>query len=239
MRSATARTPPRSSPPSPSRSLRATTASWSPGRSSVTAPRGAEGGAFEATIVFVDVVSYTPLTDEHGDMVAIDVLRRLDGLVRALVARNRGDFVKQIGDALMLEFEAAPEAMRFCLALRDAVGGEGSLPSLRIGISSGPVRYGLGDYLGQTVNIAARLCDARGSRRDPHDRRRRRGGAAARRASGSGGRADAQGPSRPGIAVSPRGGAGGRGSLGGYDRGARVSIIGLNVASARCVRLRA
>lgn len=140
--------------------------------------RGAEGAAFEATIVFVDVVSYTPLTDEHGDMVAIDVLRRLDGLVRARSSPNRGDLVKQIGDAFMLEFEAAPEAMRFCLALRDAVRAEGSLPSLRIGISrAGP----LGDYLGQTVNIAARLCDTAGRDEilmtsDVAEAARRRGG---------------------------------------------------------------
>lgn len=123
--------------------------------------RGAgERGAIDATIVFVDVVSFTPLTDERGDLVAIEVLQRLDQLVRVTTARQGGDLVKQIGDAFMLEFEAPREAVLFALALRRAVGDSGSLPSLRMGVNAGPVLYRLGDYLGQTVNVAARLCDA-------------------------------------------------------------------------------
>ena len=124
----------------------------SPGRS--------HRGSFDATILFVDLTSYTSLAQVHGDEVAAQVLDRFDGLVRSLVHGHRGTLVKQIGDAFMLTFIESADAVRFSIALEEAAAHEEHFPSLRIGIHAGPVLYRVGDYVGNTVNIAARIAAA-------------------------------------------------------------------------------
>ncbi len=124
----------------------------SPGRS--------HRGSFEATILFVDLTSYTSLAQVHGDEVAAEVLDRFDGLVRSLVHRYRGTLVKQIGDAFMLTFNDPADAVRFAIALEESAAHEEHFPALRVGIHAGPVLYRVGDYVGNTVNIASRIAAA-------------------------------------------------------------------------------
>lgn len=114
-------------------------------------------GAMEATICFVDLASFTPLAQVHGDEVAADVLERFDTLVREVVPRHDGSLVKQIGDAFMLTFPSAVAAIRFAVELDEATARERHFPAVRIGAHSGPVLYRVGDYVGNTVNLASRI----------------------------------------------------------------------------------
>lgn len=123
-------------------------------------PARATRGSFDATILFVDLTSYTSLAQVHGDEVAAQVLDRFDGLVRSIVHGHRGTLVKQIGDAFMLTFNDPADAARFAIALEDAAAREEHFPALRIGIHAGPVLYRVGDYIGNTVNIASRIAAA-------------------------------------------------------------------------------
>jgi class 3 adenylate cyclase len=123
-------------------------------------PAAAARHGFETTIMFVDLTSYTSLSQVHGDEVAAQVLDRFDGLVRSLVHRHQGTLIKQIGDAFMLTFGDAADAVRFALDLEDAAGREEHFPALRIGIHAGPVLFRVGDYVGNTVNIASRIAAA-------------------------------------------------------------------------------
>lgn len=118
---------------------------------------GHSRGAMEATICFVDLASFTPLAQVHGDEVAADVLERFDTLVREFVPRHDGSLVKQIGDAFMLRFPDAVSAIRFATELDEATARERHFPAVRIGIHSGPVLYRVGDYVGNTVNLASRI----------------------------------------------------------------------------------
>src|SRR3954451_7799402 len=114
-------------------------------------------GSVEATIVFIDVESFTKLTETEGDQAAIDVMTRVDSLVRPLAAERDGKVVKHIGDALMLAFRRADDAVSFARALHEAARRDSSLPGLRVGMHRGPAIYRAGDYIGTTVNLASRV----------------------------------------------------------------------------------
>lgn len=121
------------------------------------AERGTGRGDLEATIVFVDLASFTSLARVHGDEVAADVLDRFDELVRRLLDEHDGTLVKQIGDAFMLVFTEPATALRFATELDATTSREPNFPAVRTGINRGTVLYRVGDYVGNTVNIAARI----------------------------------------------------------------------------------
>jgi adenylate cyclase len=114
-------------------------------------------GSVETTIVFVDMESFTELTETQGDRAAIDAMTRLDAIARPLALEHHGKLVKHIGDALMLAFRQAPDAATFAARLHDAAALDPGVPSLRIGIHAGPAIYQGGDYIGTTVNVASRV----------------------------------------------------------------------------------
>jgi class 3 adenylate cyclase len=114
-------------------------------------------GSVDATIVFVDVESFTQLTEAQGDAAAMETMTRVDSCVRELALEYGGKVVKEIGDALMLAFRDSAEAVRFAAELEQTVRGDDSLPGLRIGMHCGPAIYRGGDYLGTTVNVASRV----------------------------------------------------------------------------------
>jgi adenylate cyclase len=114
-------------------------------------------GSVEATIVFIDVESFTKLAETEGDQVAMDTMTRLDSIVRALSLQHDGKVVKHIGDALMLAFRRPAAAVAFAGELHEAARRDPSIPGLRVGMHSGPAIYRGGDYLGTTVNLASRV----------------------------------------------------------------------------------
>jgi adenylate cyclase len=114
-------------------------------------------GSVEATIVFIDVESFTTLTETEGDQAAIDLMNRVDALVRELAAAHDGKVVKHIGDALMLAFRRPADGTAFATRLHDAAADDPSMPGLRVGMHCGPAIYRGGDYIGNTVNLASRV----------------------------------------------------------------------------------
>src|SRR5207253_4955146 len=123
---------------------------------------GLEGTAevpaqLRAAVFFVDLSSFTPLTEAMGDAAAAEVLARFSQLVREVVSRCDGRVVKQIGDAFMLMFSDAGAAVACALEIEWRTAEESHFPAARSGGHYGPVLYREGDYLGVTVNVAARL----------------------------------------------------------------------------------
>jgi len=114
-------------------------------------------GQMPAAIVFVDLSSFTPLTEAMGDEKAAEVLERFAMLVRECAGRWDGRVVKQIGDAFMLVFPDARSALACTMEVEAKTSAEPSFPAARAGIHSGPVLYREGDYVGSNVNIAARV----------------------------------------------------------------------------------
>jgi adenylate cyclase len=128
-----------------------------------TTPPAATPGEEQATVLFVDLASFTPLTATMGDQAAADVLRRFSGTVRNNATRHRGRILKQIGDAFMLMFAQPPDAIEFGLAMDTFVDAEPQFPALHIGAHRGAVLYREGDYVGGTINLAARVASSGGA----------------------------------------------------------------------------
>lgn len=117
-------------------------------------------GQVSVAIVFVDLSSFTPLTQAMGEVHAAGVLARFSALVRTAVRPRHGHIVKQIGDAFMLAFTDTEEALRCALEIEQRASAESHFPACRLGVSCGRALYREGDYVGTTVNVAARLVAA-------------------------------------------------------------------------------
>lgn len=125
-------------------------------------PSASAPGESIATVVFTDLAGFTPLTVAMGNAAAADVLRRFAAMVRATAAANRGRIVKQIGDAFMLTFISPADAISFGLDVGKLVDTESQFPAVHLGAHTGTVLFREGDYIGGTVNLAARVASTSG-----------------------------------------------------------------------------
>ncbi len=133
------------------------------------------GSVKELTVMFIDVASFTGLSERMGDRVVPLLSRYLDAVSEVIVA-NGGTIDKFIGDAVMA-FWGAPtpqqdHAVRCCRAalacskaIADINDDQGQPLQIRIGINSGRMLVGnIGSELrlnytviGDAVNVASRL----------------------------------------------------------------------------------
>lgn len=107
---------------------------------------------------FVDVCGFTQLADRRGDDAAMQIL----ALVRAHIRKTCGHYGvrvgKWLGDGAML-VGVDPESL-VSAAATIVHGADGAGPPVRGGLTLGDILVFEGDdYIGRTVNLAARLCD--------------------------------------------------------------------------------
>ena len=114
-------------------------------------------GEIDVTILFVDLSGFTPLTEAMGDAAAARLMERFSDLVRDAARRCQGTVVKQIGDEFMLAFSDPGSAVHFGLQIEAETSAEPQFPAVRMGAHRGAVLYREGDYIGATVNVAARV----------------------------------------------------------------------------------
>ena len=74
-----------------------------------------------ATVLFTDIVGSTERASQLGDGPWRSLLERHDALVRAEVERNRGRFVKSLGDGALAMFDGPSRAISAATAVRDSV----------------------------------------------------------------------------------------------------------------------
>jgi class 3 adenylate cyclase len=108
----------------------------------------------------VDLAGFTSLADAMGDHMAAQVLERFSQMVRGPVGRWEGHVVKQIGDAFMLVFHEPRSAVACALEIEQLTAREPLFPAARSGVHFGRVLYREGDYVGTSVNVAARVAAA-------------------------------------------------------------------------------
>jgi adenylate cyclase len=114
-------------------------------------------GARDVTVAFADLAGFTALSDATS----IEELGRVAGRFEDLVnhvAEPPVRLVKVLGDGAMLVAPEPEPLVRGMLELVNAAAGDGSLPPVRAGVAHGPALHSAGDWLGRTVNVAARLC---------------------------------------------------------------------------------
>jgi len=116
---------------------------------------GRLAGAQEIAVCFADLVGFTRLGGEVEVQELGSVAGRLAGLA-AEAAQPPVRLVKTIGDAAMLVSPQPEPLIHVALDLVAAVD-DADLPSLRVGIASGPALFRSGDFYGHSVNLASRV----------------------------------------------------------------------------------
>ena len=116
------------------------------------------------TILFTDVVGSTELSQRLSPDAAEEVRRGHLSILRQAIAQAEGTEVKNLGDGLMVAFASASAALACAVAMQQVVeqdnrNREHSV-GLRVGLSGGEVTREDGDYFGDPVVEAARLCAA-------------------------------------------------------------------------------
>ncbi|MGA8542234.1 MAG: adenylate/guanylate cyclase domain-containing protein [Thermoplasmata archaeon] len=115
-----------------------------------------------AAIMFTDMVGYSALV-QADEGAALEVLQRHNRVLRPLFAQFDGREVKTVGDAFLVEFGSALDAVRCALEIQRSLHEyNASAPKewkiqIRIGVHVGDVVQSGEDVLGDAVNIASRI----------------------------------------------------------------------------------
>ena len=139
-----------------------------------------------ATFLFTDLVDSTATAARLGPGDA-DALRQTHfRLLRGAIAAAGGTEVKNLGDGLMVVFSSPSRALACSVGMQQAVehhNQSGSEPlGVRIGLATGEAVEEDGDFFGDPVVEAARLCAAAAAWPDPRHRARAPDGRASCRA---------------------------------------------------------
>ena len=112
----------------------------------------------QLAVGFVDIVGFTSRSKELSDLDLVTWIEYFEAECSAAVNEHGGRVIKNIGDEVLFVADDARQAAEVALILT-ARGDddEDEFPSVRAGVAYGEVVVRLGDVLGPTVNIAARL----------------------------------------------------------------------------------
>ncbi|HSI36374.1 MAG: adenylate/guanylate cyclase domain-containing protein [Phycisphaerae bacterium] len=115
------------------------------------------------TILFTDLKDYTARTSASPRGELLDMLKANQQIVEVAVRRNRGKIMKTIGDAYLVTFESATDALLAGLQIQQgAVDYNRDAPAdrrleYRVAVCTGEVLFTGGDVFGTPVNMAARV----------------------------------------------------------------------------------
>jgi len=112
--------------------------------------------------MFTDMVGYTAL-GQRDESLSLAMAEEQRKLTRPVLARYNGREVKTMGDAFLVEFQSALDAVRCAYEIQRSTREFNiSLPQerriqLRVGIHLGDVVESAGDISGDAVNVASRI----------------------------------------------------------------------------------
>jgi class 3 adenylate cyclase len=119
-------------------------------------------GTQTVTVLFTDIVGSTELSARLGPAATDRVRQSHFSLLRQALAGNDGTEVKNLGDGLMAVFGSASAAVACAVAMQQAVEQDNRRSAepigLRVAMSCGEATVEDGDYFGDPVVEAARIC---------------------------------------------------------------------------------
>jgi adenylate cyclase len=110
-------------------------------------------GRLHVAIAFADLAGYTRMTEEEGELQAVDAVERFVEAVETSLPDD-ARVIKSIGDGVMVVGNDAAGLTDWAV---DFQARQTERPLPRIGIHAGVALYRDGDYFGRDVNIAARV----------------------------------------------------------------------------------
>lgn len=113
-------------------------------------------GRMRVAIAFADLAGYTRLTEEAGELEAVDAVERFVEAVETTLPDD-ARVIKTIGDEVMIVGTDPAVLARWAVAFqaRNSAPPTRTLP--RVAVHSGDALYRDGDYYGRDVNIASRV----------------------------------------------------------------------------------
>src|SRR5256884_2912239 len=112
--------------------------------------------------MFTDMVGYTAL-GQRNESLSLALVEEQRRLIRSILSKHNGREVKTIGDAFLVEFLSAMDAVR-CAYDIQRITREFNISEpvehklhLRIGVHLGDVVESEGDISGDAVNVASRI----------------------------------------------------------------------------------
>jgi class 3 adenylate cyclase len=116
------------------------------------------------TVVFTDLVDSTVIAERLGPQAAEELRQTHFRLLRGAITGSGGTEVKNLGDGLMITYSSPSRALAGAVGMQQAIdhhNRSGVQPlSVRVGASLGEAVEENGDYFGDPVVEAARLCAA-------------------------------------------------------------------------------
>ncbi len=103
-------------------------------------------------IVFTDIVNFTSISAKD-EQVALDLIQKQNDIIKPIVEKYNGEWLKEIGDGLLLSFGSSIEAVRCSIEIQKTLKNVDDL-DIRIGIHQGDIFVKDGDVFGDDVNIA-------------------------------------------------------------------------------------
>jgi adenylate cyclase len=110
-------------------------------------------GRLRVAIAFADLAGYTRLTEEQGELEAVDAVERFVDAVQTTLPED-ARVIKTVGDEVMVVGADVAALTDWAVGFQ-RLHAERPLP--RIGVHAGEALYRDGDYYGRDVNIAARV----------------------------------------------------------------------------------
>ena len=107
-----------------------------------------------AAIVFTDIVGFTKLSARDENK-AFDLLDTQRDLLKPIVDKFNGEWLKEMGDGLLLTFPTVSAAVDCSIQIQTRVNDIENL-NLRIGIHEAEITEIDGDVFGDDVNVASR-----------------------------------------------------------------------------------
>ena len=108
-----------------------------------------------AAIMFTDIANFTQTMSANEDA-ALKMVHKKRSILKPLIGKNHGTFVKEIGDGTLSYFSSSSDAASCAVKLQQETFDDSGL-NIRVGIHCGQVVFEEMDVFGDVVNIAARL----------------------------------------------------------------------------------
>ncbi len=119
-----------------------------------------------STIMFIDIVGYTTTTARLTREQFSELHDVFDSISLPIFDKHAGKVIKKIGDAFLITFKSATNAVLCGMELQNAFelySKHATRPiKIRVAIHTGEVLYRNNDVFGDTVNTAARIETAAG-----------------------------------------------------------------------------
>jgi serine/threonine protein kinase/class 3 adenylate cyclase len=114
------------------------------------------------TLLFSDIVDFTPMTERLGDLRAREVVRYHNRIVREQTEAVNGSVVEMQGDAFFLTFQTPAQGLRCAIGIQRALATYNDRADdpvrVRIGLHTGEALRDQERFFGISVILGARIC---------------------------------------------------------------------------------